>query len=231
MTAPEPPPAAVHVWTLRTEAADGPSPDDELAVLSPAERLRAEGMADAVVRRDFVLAHALARRALTRLVTARAAEQWEFVYDVRGRPSVAGDDRLRVSLSHAAGVVACAVTVGADCGIDVEPVAATGPRRRVLTAEEAALLEASPPAAAAALYARLWTIKEAYAKARGLGFLLPFDQLNVSLGSPPRLEDGTRESGSGSWQVEQWFPTPRHVAALAVLAARRPVVHHPDYPD
>jgi len=232
MTASEPSRASVHVWTVRTDVAGAPAVDDELGVLSSHERARADTMTDDAARRDFVVAHALVRRALSRHAAGCPPERWAFDEDEVGRPFLvgpAGGVDLRFSLSHASGVVACAIATGVDCGVDVEPVEATGPRRRVLTPEEVAVLDAEP-AAAAARYAQYWTVKEAYGKARGLGFLLPFDELHVMLGPPPRLDDRRQPPDGGSWHVELWSPTPRHAAALAVLTDRPTVVHHCDYP-
>ncbi len=250
----------VRVWTVLTDAGpDRPDRPDRpdaatdaataaLAILSPDERERALRMTDVRARGDFVIAHALVRRALTDCAAEVDPREWQFAYDENGRPHIAREDGerqhiaredgvrqdggsdLRFSLSHADGVVACAVAGGVDCGIDVEPVAAAGPRRRVLTPGESAALDAAGPDAAATIYARLWTLKEAYGKARGLGFLLPYDQLHVTLGATPTLEDRTRDPGRRDCYVEQWEPTARHVAALAVLAATPRVRHSDRFP-
>jgi 4'-phosphopantetheinyl transferase len=232
-------PGEVRVWSVGTDGSgsgsgsgsdsdSGPVLDAALGVLSAHERARADRMTDPAAHRDYVRAHVLLRLALTDCVPGVSADRWQFVTDDAGRPEIVGraaHGDLRFSLSHANGVVACAVALAADCGIDVEPIAATQPRRRVLTGDESALLEGADPDAAATLYARLWTLKEAYGKARGLGLLLPFDQLHVTLGPAPTLDDRTRPGDAGGWYVEQWLPGPGHVAALAVLGPRPRVVH------
>ncbi|MCU1677598.1 MAG: 4-phosphopantetheinyl transferase [Frankiales bacterium] len=222
-------PGEVRVWTSPTSDSGLPPLDEQLAVLSPAERGRADRLAGADHRSDYIHAHALLRRALSDCVDGVPPAAWEFAATPEGRPEVVdrgshGD--VRFSLSHTRGVVVCAVTVMNDCGVDVEPIGMLDalPRRRVLSAEEAAALGTAEVQVAAEMYTRLWTVKEAYAKARGLGLLLPFDQLHVTLGEHPAIDDRT-PAATGDWHVEQWQPTDRHVAALAVAGAPRAVVH------
>ena len=78
-----------------------------------------------------------------------------------GRPSIAGEPGVFVSLSHTRGYVA-AVAATVPCGIDVQTVAGSIPRTAV-TARERAWLDAQPDPLLA--FTRLWVRKEALVKA------------------------------------------------------------------
>ena len=81
--------------------------------------------------------------------------------------------KLRFNLSHCAGMVVCAFAYGREVGIDSEDVYArrriTSIAKRFFTPAETAALLSLPEEAHALTFSRLWTLKEAYVKARGLG--------------------------------------------------------------
>lgn len=241
-----------RIWTVLTASLHA---DAFLGSLSSGERAIASRMHGATLRRDYVVAHALARAALTACEPAVRPDEWTFVTTEHGRPELGGqhlNHQLRYNIAHTADVVACVVTRAVACGIDVEsvPQQFTLPARRVLSVAETASLTAAPAAERPLLYTRLWTVKEAYAKARGLGLLLAFDQLHVTLGDPPTVTDtssgasvGRWEMAGGQldqwqpdrgqpeqWQLDQWCPTTAHVATTAV-ASRVHVVHASQFPQ
>jgi 4'-phosphopantetheinyl transferase len=98
-------------------------------------------------------------------------------------------------------MVVCAVTRGAELGVDVEPLSRGGEilalADRIFTREECLDLRTLAPELARERAVSLWTLKEAYAKARGLGLSLAFDGFGFSFdeqGRPriafgPGLED------------------------------------------
>ena len=63
-----------------------------------------------------------------------------------------------------------------------------------------------------------WTLKEAYAKARGLGLALPLDELSFDLsGEGIEIAVGPSVDDEGAdWQFDQWAPTDHHVVAVAL---------------
>ena len=68
------------------------------------------------------MAHALLRTTLSRYAPVEPAA-WTFGINSNGRPDVeipSGCPPLRASLSHTAGLAACAVTLARDLGVDVE---------------------------------------------------------------------------------------------------------------
>ncbi|MEJ7775687.1 MAG: 4'-phosphopantetheinyl transferase superfamily protein, partial [Nocardioidaceae bacterium] len=98
-----------------------------------------------------------------------------------------------MSLSHSGGWIAVAACETGRIGIDVEVLRDVTPslERRCLSAVELAWLDRAQPGVPRSLrFSRLWTAKEAYLKATGVG--LAADPRTVSIdhtGDEPRLLD------------------------------------------
>jgi 4'-phosphopantetheinyl transferase len=147
------------------------------ALLDEGERRRARALRRPADRRRHVAARALVRTVLSRYRSS-APQDWRFIADAHGRPQLSPEHQwpeLQFNIAHTAGVVVLAVTAGAAVGVDVE----TSRRRtdtvaleRYFAPAERAALEALPAAARRRRFFELWTLKEAYLKARGLGLRL-----------------------------------------------------------
>ena len=221
-----------HVWVAELAAltADEISRCD--AVLSAEERARMQRFHFERDREIYRAAHGLARLTLSRHAPTVAPRNWTFADDAYGKPEVALPltPRLRFNISHTHGLVACIVAEELDCGVDVERTWRDKDllhvARRVLTRDELSALTALHGEEQALLFCRYWTLKEAYAKARGLGMSIEFDRLAVEL-DPPRL----LSAAADEWHLEQWRATPEHMVAVAVHRAGAQVVRHSGLPD
>lgn len=200
--------------------------DQYLTLLSPDEHQR---MARFVFERDrhrFLLTRALARTMLSRYAAVVPPAAWQFTANIHGRPEIlnrpAGVPDLRFNISHTDGLIACAVTIGREVGVDVEHVG----RRlthdvaaRFFAPAEVADLQALPEDEQARLFFDYWTLKEAYIKARGFGLALPLGDFAFHL-SPDRAPAITFEPSlqddPATWQFTQDWPTPRHRLGLAI---------------
>jgi 4'-phosphopantetheinyl transferase len=143
---------------------------------------------------SFLVARALLRCTLSRYCPQVAPTCWRFEVNSYGRPALCSElqrellkeehnaslqdtlrhlSRLRFNLSHCAGMVVCAFAYGREVGIDSENVNAkrriASIARRFFTKEETDALLSVPEDAQPLTFSRLWTLKEAYVKARGLG--------------------------------------------------------------
>lgn len=125
----------------------------------------------------------LAARALLRLMLERhaacAAESWLITHDPQGKPVVRRQDDgplINVSIAHSHAVAACAISDQGDIGIDVEYLGRTRAIHEIAASafgeRERRLVTAGGPAA----FYRIWTLREALAKALGRGLPMVVDQ-------------------------------------------------------
>jgi 4'-phosphopantetheinyl transferase len=217
---------AVHVDLVHTANADAlANLEAYRAYLSEDERARMARFVFDRDRRAFLLTRALVRTTLSRYASLRPAD-WKFIANVHGRPEIldrpAACPDLRFNISHTDGLIACAVTIGREIGVDVEHV------NRHLTHDVAARhfapsevsdLKRLPADEQERVFFDYWTLKEAYIKARGFGLALPLGDFAFKLNPPnapsisfePALDDDP-----ATWQFLQAWPTPQHRFALAV---------------
>lgn len=170
------PSVAVRLLRVSEERAGA---EAEREVLGGEERTRHGAFVRAVDRDRYLVAHVGLRRELgARLGLAPDAVPLTrlpcpLCGGAHGRPAVAGatGERLHFSLSHAGDLVLLAfapVPVGAD--VESHPSAATtAETARALHPDERAELASLPAPQRPAAFARCWTRKEAYLKARGVG--------------------------------------------------------------
>jgi len=214
----------VHVWAVEE---GGDDQTQLLAVLDADERARAARFRFERHRREFVAAHWLLRRALS-YYDGRPPAAWRFASEPGGRPVIAGDSHgrgpLRFSLSHAGGGALVAVTHELAVGVDLEGQASLARINeiapRILNASECIAWQHDLDRPRAARFALTrWTLKEAYAKARGLGLKLDFTSVGFAetggfwaLAAAP-ADDLHRTD----WRFFTFAPWRDSCAALAVL--------------
>jgi len=134
-----------------------------------------------------------------------------------GRPC--SDPPVDVSLSHGGGWIAAAACGTGRTGIDVETLRDVAPSlaRRCLSAAESAWLERARPGVHRSYrFLRLWTAKEAYLKATGVG--LAADPREISIdhtGDEPQLLG----SAAGCWRFSSSTPAPGVCVSMCVECA------------
>lgn len=222
------PPRAV-VGYLVTGERPASAGTEDLALLDAAERARMQRFARLDDARDFAAAHALLRRTLSRLHPGTVAAAWRFAADARGRPEIVATERAdpsplpRVSLSHTRGLVACAVAVGADVGVDVERDGRRVDLARLVpeicAPSEAAALATLDPEPAHRRFLDLWTLKEAWGKAYGVGLRFPLAGLAFDLDRPGRIAVAPEIAGSRC-RIALYRPSPEARLAVVVAAAQ-----------
>ncbi|MFI7068352.1 4'-phosphopantetheinyl transferase family protein [Kribbella sp. NPDC050124] len=233
-----------HLWLLPEDVVETFSARlGGLAVLTAAER---DGLARRLTqraKRQFLGARMLSRYALTER-SGRLLGDWCFRRPGHGRPEPWPDaGGLRFNLSHTDGLIACVVTRGRACGVDVERTPVRDGAQRYLTrlfaGTERAELDTVPAHLRPAYVAAYWVLKEAYLKAIGIGLRRPlsdfaFAGLSTALAAPAtvnaarpttviRLRDG--EQPMNGWHFDLIHPSPDHVLAVATENGESGLLH------
>src|SRR6185312_2965413 len=151
-------------------------------LLSEEERARWQRCRPERSRREYLATHALARTALS-YYRPVAPRDWRFVTNAYGKPAPTPDCGLRFNLSNSTGLAVCLVVdAPLEVGVDVEARQRADEiaevEYKVFSAAELAQLDALPGTEQPDRYLSLWTLKEAYIKARGMGMALPLREIS-----------------------------------------------------
>ena len=216
----------LHIWRADLTASHPGWPAAE-ATLSPSEQARLGRLRTLILRQTYASAHVFLRAVLSRY-TGQRRDAVALRADGNGKPIIAGS-ALHFNLSYRPGRALLAVTDSGPVGADIEPLApladAAALIKELFSPPEQAALQAAAPAAYWPLFYLIWTRKEAYAKAQGMGLALPFAGFSVlAPGTPPRLASPpdtqllSFAAGAG-WQ-----------GSVAVLATVPIATQHFEYP-
>lgn len=215
----------LHLWLVFPDENASLPYQRYAAVVSADEQERSRRFYFARDCQLFLLGRILVRTTLSQYV-AVPPSAWRFVYNAFGRPEIANPEcevPLRFNISHTRGLVAVAITNGRAIGVDAEETATREFPRDVgikyFAANEASDIRGASISVARQRLFEYWTLKEAYAKARGLGLSLP---LNRSCFSFESTADGSGSIGfetvdhteDQAWCFWQLWPSDKHLVAL-----------------
>lgn len=208
----------VHIWSLSLDdpALDLPEllSNDEIARFSsinhPGARL-----------------HFLRTRSALRIILASyskcPADELTFITGENGKPELATvSPGLRFNLSHSGDNFLLSVSAQCDVGIDIEKI--QGNRdyaalaRRFFTEQESLLIASSENGS---LFYRMWVLKEAAVKARGMKLLAGLDRFECQLSENGDLSirDKLEHTDTSDWSIRQWRVDEKFVAAVMVRNA------------
>lgn len=194
--------------------------------LSADEKERWQRFRHAADRQRFLLARALTRSVLGNCLQ-QAPASLQFTRNRYGKPELVQAKRpeqiLRFNLSHTRGLLVLGVTLVDEIGVDVEAVTREVEMlplaERYFAASEIAMLHAAEPSQLRELFFRLWTLKEAYVKASGLGMQLGFHTFGFALAGDgtPQLQHAAGDAGA-EWSFAVLQQADNFRIAVAVSA-------------
>jgi 4'-phosphopantetheinyl transferase len=166
--------------------------------LTTPEQRRANDIGLERPRRSFVVGRLLLRSTVARIAGVRP-EEVVIEVEPSGRPVLTGAfSHYFVSIAHSGSHVVVAVA-NEQIGVDVEELrqSATSPQlmARVCSPDELRLLENMNEDDRAVGFMKVWTRKEAYGKAIGIGIGFGLRSITVGVSGP------TTVNGTGDWQV------------------------------
>lgn len=180
-------------------------------------------------RHEYLLTRALGCGVLASYLGVRP-DQISFVRNQWGRPELTPASPVHFNLTNTVHVVACAVAHDREVGVDTEPLDRgddiIGLAPTVFTEGERAKLAVEPLDARRRRAVQLWTLKEAYMKARGMGMSLPPERMEMQFGEgnasslhrvmPPIEDEPSR------WSFET-FTVEDHLLSLCIEKVGRPI--------
>ena len=215
----------VHVWYALTESLSERVLTEARDLLSPDERARGDRFRFADDQRDFAVAHALLRRALTQHEGVPPSP-WVFQTGPQGKPFLApAQSALEFNLAHTRGLVACALTKARMVGVDVESIERAVNcdeiAERYFSDREILALQECRGAERQTRFIELWTLKEAYLKAIGAGLSNPLGDFGFELRGTSGLQfSAPPGTASTDWRFALFAPSTRHRMAVAVRSDR-----------
>jgi 4'-phosphopantetheinyl transferase len=220
--------AQIHLWRapLRLSAT---SLAELRQLLSDDERVRADRYRFDGPAQTFTVGRGVLRLILSRYLGADP-RQLQFGYNRYGKPELAdvGQSWLQFSLAHSGDWVVYALAFRRPVGVDLEVRQLISDLERLVgqffsPAERASFASLSPEQREAGFF-RAWTRKEAYIKARGLGFSLSPDRFTVTLAPelrPKLLEDEKGSADGGEWSIVDVDVAAGYAAAVATRGPTR----------
>ena len=168
-------PDEVQVWRLDLSCSEGAAwVEAGWDLLSPDEVERARRLRAGKSRDELVAGRAALRHLLARELRC-CSEDVEFSTGAHGKPLLV-EGGIEFNVAHSQGMILIALSRAGRVGIDVEdvarPVEALDVARTAFHPEESHYLNAVDEAVLPELFYRMWTRKEAVAKADGRGLAL-----------------------------------------------------------
>ncbi len=223
--------AFLHCWHANL-AADCPAWGPAEASLSGAERARRARFRTGPLRQTYGRAHGFLRSVLGRYL-GLSPDAVAFTAEHLGKPALPAPRRVQFNLSYRTGRALLAVANHCAVGADVETLSPVTDSlalvQEFFSSPEQAVLHHAAPADWEDLFYTIWTRKEAYAKALGMGLSLPFTGFSV-------LEPGAGSAAqlvapAGTY-LASFAAGPGHRGALAALPGPTGLMpRHFNFPD
>lgn len=211
----------IHLWFVDTASLGDAVATHLNRLLSDDEQARAARFVHAADRRDYTIAHALLRLALSRY-SPTDPSAWRFEIEPLGKPKLAPEhaqSSLVFNISHTRGYVACAIARAGDVGVDIESV------NEQIEVREIARLNFSPVEVAQLgrctdrdihhRFVEFWTLKEALVKATGKGITAGLDQWGFHFADDGHLQLEAVGVTTDTWSFSLYEPAQHTRMAVA----------------
>lgn len=176
-------------------------------LLNDEERARGNRFYFSHHKRRFVNARATMRIILGKYLNI-APERLEFNYNAHGKPEVINVQNLQFNISHSKDLALLAVGKGIPMGVDIEYYSSRpyeGLAQHSFSEQEYHEFLRAPQPLKAAVFFHIWSQKEAFIKACGLGLSYPTKDFTVPTVMPTKqlVEDPLHNL---TWQMRSFMP-------------------------
>ncbi|MBL4679890.1 MAG: 4'-phosphopantetheinyl transferase superfamily protein [Pseudomonadales bacterium] len=203
-----------------------------LDLLSEDEIIRSKKMLNTENKNLFIRSRCALRLILANCLSLNPREI-SFQYGEKGKPKldVPSSTQLEFNLSHSNDIALIAVGTKRQIGIDISHTNRSTnwqgiAKRNFTESEQAYLMQtgSSQTEVSRNHFHRIWSQKEAYTKALGLGFSYGFKNFSVELDGGLR-EDNISPDAIKLWTIKSFEPEKDSVAALAFSGSTQPKIY------
>ncbi len=221
----------IHVWFAYSEQIQDPHLLSQYhRLLNEKERLQQKRFHFEKDRHQYLVTRAMVRTVLSLYAPTIAPEDWKFQKNRYGKPSIGNRLRncpLQLNISHTEKLVVMAVTLEREIGVDVEYLLRAGKTveiaDRFFSPNEINDLLNLPREAQKSRFFDLWTLKEAYIKACGMGLSIPLNHFSYTIDPDGIIGIAfgpQRDDQPDRWKFWQIQPTHTHKVAMALKCDR-----------
>ena len=187
-------------------------------------------LAQAEHRREYLISQAFLRDVLGNYA-GDEVQALEFERNASGKPSLkrssqgglGGLESVQFNLSHSAELMACTVTRAGAVGVDVEALPTDNgmleDADNYFSSAEVASLQNLDSTEQRRLFCKIWTLKEAYIKARGEGLALALDSFSFECDENGEIRLREQDAYRKDWQFWSLQPIPGQMVAIAAQSA------------
>jgi 4'-phosphopantetheinyl transferase len=220
----------IHLWlTNPATITDKTLLERYMGLLGRDELGSYSALAHAEHKREYLISQAFLRDVLGNYSGADM-QTLEFERNASGKPSLKRGSQadigelesLQFNLSHSAELMACTVTRAGAVGVDVEALPADNgmleDADNYFSSSEVASLRNLDCAGQRGLFCKIWTLKEAYIKARGEGLALALDSFSFECTGSGKIRLREQDAYRNDWQFWSLQPIPGQMVAVAAHA-------------
>ncbi len=215
-----------HVWLVDQRQINDKLLKTYAELLSEDELHRLERISHPEVKRAQLISRAALRYCLSHYADDIGPRQWQFARSEKGKPHLKQPAPLPVSfnLTHSGHWLAIAVISRAEIGVDVQEFrkmpSALKMAQRYFHPEEVEQLQACAGEERQKLFYRLWTLKEAFLKARGTGIVTGLEKIRFHFAQDGTIEVSTTAELNEDSQNWGFFHTQLDEDYALALAVR-----------
>ena len=216
----------IHLWQICLNQFP---PIQLFSWLDPIEKQRAQQLKSETLYRRYVIAHAAMRDILSKYLGSTPASI-NLIQPPNQKPSIDSAQNqidLEFNLSHSHEIAILALSRSLVIGVDIEHIRNIPDiaqlAKRFFTLSEYEILLGSPADKQLSLFFKIWTTKEAFLKAKGLGISHHLDQFSVKLNNhqEPIGICGSK-SGIEPWILQRLVTFPGYESTLAIESKSMP---------
>lgn len=215
----------IDIYLVRPEDINQSLQDHFETLISPTEQQGLERKRSQIAKRDALITRAFVRLILSRYASIKPKD-WTFDKGWNGKPFITSSCQgrsanIEFNLSHATGLIACAVTNSLPLGLDVEYTRRKSDTYklapRYFSQTEVDDLYTLPYKDQAISFYNYWTLKESYIKACGDGLSIPLHHFSFDLHNRDNITlsfDDARDDNPQDWHCQLFDVTNDHKMAL-----------------